>query len=130
MNSGLRKLIRTVLNEEAVICEVKVKIDDPKKRDFVKHLEQMYREGFKELNPSKILGTIGPEQSRFTIELKNGDKLEYIRNVNPAYGIVSINGEQVETITSSRLFTVKMPDIVKSAYFEYQKEKTIPISKT
>jgi hypothetical protein len=80
----------------------------------------MYREGLKELNPTRITGNLGEEESRFKIELENGDVIDFVRNINPAYGIVYINGNIIEEVHSQRLFTTKVPDIIKMAYLAFK----------
>ena len=126
MQYNLRKLIRESIESE-LFCEVRIKIDDVKKRDFTKALGQIYKKALASINPVKILGKIGVESSHssqdasvFEITLANGDVIKAIRNTNPAFGTVLINGVSEYEILSQELFTNKFPDLIRKYYLIYK----------
>lgn len=127
---NLRKIIKLVLEESMLICEVKIDIDDTNKRGFSDQLGQIYKESLKELKPIKIYGRLNislpnsDNASVFIITLSNGDIIQAIRNINPAYGSININnGEKEFFINSQELFSGKFPDIIKKYYLEYKTAK-------
>lgn len=126
---NLRELIKETL-EFALLCEVKIDIDDTKKRGFANQLGQMYKEALKDLKPIKIYGKLGvdsahsnQDSSVFIVTLKNGDKITAIRNTNPAYGRITINKTTEYLVNSQELFTNKFPDLIKKYYLEYKTAK-------
>lgn len=129
MISKIRKIIQLVLEESLLVCEVKVDISDEKKRGFADQLGQMYKESLKELKPVKIYGKLNistptlDNASVFIITLSNGDTIQAVRNTNPAYGNITINGEKEFFIGSQELFSGKFPDIIKKHYLEYKAAK-------
>ena len=123
MSINLRKLIKETI-EFALLCEVKIDIDDIKKRGFADQVGEMYKNALKELRPIKIVGKLGAETpggeaSLFEITLENGDKIRATRHTNPAYGNITINGQEY-FVGSNDLFTNKFPDLIKKYYLEYK----------
>ncbi len=130
MNYKLRKIIKETI-ESSLLCEVKIEIDDVKKRGFASQLGQMYKAALKELKPLKIYGKIGVESahsaedvSTFVITLSNGDVIKAIRNTNPAFGNITVNNNKDFFITSKELFGSKFPDIIKKYYLAYKAAKS------
>lgn len=127
MISNIRKLIRESI-ESTLLCEVKMSIDDEKNRGFADQIGQMYKASLAELKPIRIYGKLGTETpggeaSVFEITLYNGDIIKATRITNPAYAIVSINGEKEYKIHSSELFSNKFPELIKKYYLEYKTAK-------
>lgn len=125
MSSNLRKIIKEVV--ENLLCEVKIDIDDVKKRGFADQLGQMYKVALKDLKPVKIYGKIGvqglhstQDASMFVITLSNGDIIKAFRNTNPAFGNITVNDKDEYFISSKELFSGKFPDIIKKHYLEYK----------
>lgn len=121
---NLRKLIRESI-ETTLLCEVKMDISDEKNRGFANQVGQMYKAALSSLKPTKILGrlsaqTPGGEASVFQITLSNGDVIKALRNTNPAFGTININGNHDITIYSQELFKNKFPDLIKKHYLEYK----------
>jgi len=130
MSSKIRKIVKSVLEESFLICEVKIDIEDTNKRGFADQLGQMYEKSLKELNPIKIYGKLNismpgsDNASIFMITLSNKDVIKAIRNTNPAYGTISINDNEKEyLIASQELFSSPFPDIIKKHYLEYKTAK-------
>lgn len=126
MKYNIRKLIKETIEKE-FLCEVKIDIDDIKKRGFAKEVGNMYKNSLEVLNPISIIGKLGVntnsgEASTFTIALQNGDVIQAHRNTNPAFGVVLINGEEF-FVNSQELFSGKFPDIIKKYYSEYKTAK-------
>lgn len=128
MQYNLRKLIRETI-ETNLLCEVKIDIKDVKQRGFADELGKMYHEALKELKPVKIYGQLGVQSttsafdaSVFEITLANGDKIYALRNTNPAYGTVTIHGQEF-FINSKELFSNKFPELIKKYYLEYKRAK-------
>jgi len=124
MMFNLRKLIRESI-ETTLLCEVKMDISDEKNRGFANQVGQMYKAALSSLKPTKILGrlsaqTPGGEASVFQITLSNGDVIKALRNTNPAFGTININGNHDITIYSQELFKNKFPDLIKKHYLEYK----------
>lgn len=129
MHSKLRKLIRESI-ETSLLCEVKISIDDVKKRGFAEQLGQMYKKSLAALKPLKIIGKIGvqsahsgEDKSLFEITLSNGDSIKAMRNTNPAFGTISVNNGPEQTIYSQELFQNKFPDLIKKYYLAYRTAK-------
>lgn len=121
--SSIRKLIKETI-ELNLLCEVKIDIEDVKKRGFADELGKMYKASLASLKPIKIYGKLGAqtkggEASMFEIILQNGDKIHAVRNTNPAFGNVSINGNDY-FINSQELFSNQFPDLIKKYYLEYK----------
>lgn len=129
MGSNVRKIIKETIEESLLICEIKIDIQDTKKRGFADQLGKMYQESLKKLKPVKIIGKLNvsglgsDNASVFTITLSNGDVINALRNTNPAYGNISINGEKEYFIKSDELFNNKLPDLIKKYYLEYKTAK-------
>jgi hypothetical protein len=126
---NLRKLIKETL-EFALLCEVKIDIEDTKKRGFAQQIGQMYKDALKELKPIKIYGKLGVESahssqdsSLFIITLKNGDVINAFRNTNPAFAKITINKTSEYQINSQELFANKFPELIKKYYLEYKTAK-------
>src|SRR6185369_4179298 len=130
MLSSIRKIVKEVIEESFLLCEVKIDIDDTQKRGFADQLGQMYKESLKELKPVKIYGKLNipipgsDNASVFVITLSNGDVIRAIRNTNPAYGDININDEpKGHLIASQELFNHKFPDLIKKYYLQYKTAK-------
>lgn len=130
MISNIRKIVKKVIEESFLICEIKIDIEDTKKRGFADQLGQMYQKSLKELKPVKIYGKLNislpgsDNASVFIITLANGDVIKAIRNTNPAYGSISINDDKKDFfIASQELFSGPFPDIIKKHYLEYKTAK-------
>jgi len=134
----LENIIRQELNRAFLLCEIKIDIDDHKKRGFADQIGQMYANSLKSFKPISITGKIGMsgdeyknvtqklqirnvssdyDGSYFSITLKNGDIIEVLRNTNPAYAYIILNGVDLAYITDPGiLFRKSMPDLVKQEY--------------
>lgn len=128
MQYNLRQLIKEAIESE-LLCEVKIDITDVKQRGFADELGKMYKQSLKDLKPTKIYGKLGIQSptssydaSSFEITLANGDKIYAFRNTNPAYGTVTIDGQEF-LINSRELFSAKFPDLIKKYYLEYKTAK-------
>lgn len=127
MNSDIRKIIREAI-ESTLLCEVKMDIKDVKDRGFAEELGKMYKTSLSELKPIKIHGKLGIEgpqggdASVFEITLQNGDSILALRNTNPAYGAITINGSEF-FVSSQELFANKFPELIKKYYLEYKTAK-------
>lgn len=122
MSNKIRNIIKEALEESALLCEVKIAIDDEKKRGFAQAIGQQYKESLKDLKPVKIEGRLKLDNdSLFVITLSNGDIIQASKSSNPAYANIIINrGEKEYFINSQELFTNKFPDLVKKYYLEYK----------
>ena len=138
----LENIIREELSKTFLLCEIKIAIDDLKKRGFATQIGQMYADALKAYHPIKITGKIGAmgeeyqsiinklgiraltnegyDGSYFAITLQNGDVIEVFRNTNPAYAMIFLNGSQITTVkNSNELFRQSMPVIVAKYYSEH-----------
>lgn len=137
----LENIIRQELNRIFLLCEVKIDINDLKKRGFADQVGQMYATSLKAFKPIRITGKIGMtgdeykniiqklqiknvssdyDGSYFSITLKNGDVIEVFRNTSPAYAYIILNGVDLAYITDPGvLFRKSMPDLVKQEYSNY-----------
>jgi len=127
MHFNLRKLIKETI-ERALLCEVNIEIDDVKQRGFADQLGQMYKDALADLKPVRIKGKLGikgthADASWFEVTLENGDRINAIRNTNPAYATISISGGEDKLIYSQELFKNKFPDLIKKYYLEYKTAK-------
>jgi len=147
----LENIIRQELNKTFLLCEIKIDIDDMKKRGFADQIGQMYATSLKPFKPVKITGKIGVtgdeyknitqklgiknvssdyDGSYFSITLKNGDVIEMFRNTNPAYAYIILNGVELTYLTDSgALFRKSMPEIVKQEYSNYVLSKNTVVDK-
>lgn len=128
MNYNLRKLIRESIESE-LLCEVRIDIEDVKKRGFADQLGNLYKKILAPIKPLKIYGKLGiksehsdSDASIFKITLVNGDVIQALRNTNPAYGNVSVNGQDF-FINSRELLNIKFPELIKKYYLEYKTAK-------
>ena len=128
MNFTIKKIIRETIESE-FLCEVRIDIQDVKKRGFADALGKLYKDSLAILKPIKILGRLGLESahssddaSKFEITLSNGDIIRTLKNTNPAYGNIIINGQEF-FIGSKELFSNKFPDLIKKYYLEYKTAK-------
>lgn len=119
----MEDILRKIIQEEIsyLLCEINIDVQDSKKRGYGEHLGKIYYNSLKELNPLKITGNLGlsgiyGEVSRFDIELQNGDKISVMRNVNPAFAIIYVNGKQIKEIKSQELMSNKLSDLVNKYY--------------
>jgi hypothetical protein len=134
----LENIVKQELNKAFLLCEIKIAIDDVKKRGFADQIGQMYANSLKAFKPISITGKIGVsgddyknitqklkiknvssdyDGSYFSITLKNGDVIEVFRNTSPAYAYIILNGVDLVYITDpSDLFRKSMPDLVRQEY--------------
>ncbi len=138
----LENIIRQELTKAFLLCEIKIDIDDLKKRGFATQIGQMYADSLKAYHPTSVTGKIGvlgdeynnivkklgirdltnegSDASYFVITLQNGDVIEVFRNTSPAYAVIFLNKNVLATIkNSSELFRTNMPDLVKHYYSEF-----------
>jgi hypothetical protein len=137
----LENIIRQELSKTFLLCEIKIDIDDMKKRGFATQIGQMYATSLKPFNPIKITGKIGItgdeykkitqklgiknvssdyDGSYFSITLRNRDVIDIFRNTSPAYVYIILNGVDLAYITDPGiLFRKSMPEIVKQEYSNY-----------
>lgn len=138
----LENIIRQEISKAFLMCEIKIDIDDLKKRGFATQIGQMYLDVFKSYNPISIKGKIGltgdeyknvinklglnsftsPQHdgSYFILSFKNGDKLEVFRNTNPAYIYIFLNGGKLADIKDpNEIFRTNMAELVKQYYSDY-----------
>jgi len=125
MKGYIRNLIRETIEGSALLCEIKISIDDEKKRGFAQAIGEQYKESLKELKPIKIEGKLSLDDvSKFIVTLSNGDIIYALRNSNPAYANIIINkGEKEFFINSQEMFSNKFPDLIKKYYLEYKTAK-------
>lgn len=146
----LENIIRQELNKAFLLCEIKIDIDDLKKRGFADQVGQLYANSLKPFKPISIIGKIGItgddyekitkklniknissdyDGSYLSITLKNGDVIEIFRNTSPAYAYIILNGMVLTYITDPNvLFRQSMPDLVKQEYLNHvlsEKDKEI-----
>jgi len=134
----IENIIREELSKTFLLCEIKIDIDDMKKRGFATQIGQMYASSLKSFKPVKITGKIGIsgveygeiakklniknissdyDGSYISVTLKNGDIIEVFRNTSPAYAYIILNGVDLAYITDPGvLFRKSMPEIVKQEY--------------
>lgn len=143
----LENIVKQELSKAFLLCEIKIDIDDLKKRGFATQIGQMYANNLKAFQPVNVTGKIGVtsdeynnivnklgiksttnegyDASYFAIKLKNGDVIEVFRNTNPAYAYVFVNGNEIEFITDPNiLFKKNMPEIVKQVYANHVLSKS------
>jgi hypothetical protein len=125
MINVLRYIIKETIEENSILCEVKIDIEDEKKRGFADAIGQQYKDSLKELKPIKIKGKLGIDDiSRFVITLMNGDIIYAIRSVNPAFANININkGAKEIFVNSKEMFSNKFPEIIKKYYLAYKTAK-------
>lgn len=138
----LENIIKQELSKAFLVCEIKIDIDDLKKRGFATQIGQMYADALRAFHPTSITGKVGVtggeydsvvnklkikgvnnegyDASYFSITLENGDVIEVFRNTNPAYAFIFLNGRVLAKINSANeLFRKNMPDLVKQYYSDF-----------
>lgn len=123
----MEDIIRQIIQEELayLLCEINIDVQDEKKRGYGDSLGKIYYNSLKSLNPIKIVGKLGVsgiygESSSFDITIQNGDKLTVVRNVNPAFAIIYVNGKKIKEIKSQELMSNKLPELVNKYYLEFK----------
>lgn len=122
-----KDVIKKIIEEEVayLLCEINIDVQDEKKRGYGESLGKLYYNSLKSLSPLKIIGKLGlsgihGEISKFDVELQNGDKISVMRNVNPAFAIIYVNGKQIKEIKSQELMSNKLPDLVSKYYLDFK----------
>jgi hypothetical protein len=138
----LENIIRQELSKAFLMCEIKIDIDDLKKRGFATQVGQMYADALKAYHPVSITGKVGAmgeeyekiinkigihgylssgyDGSYFVITLENGDVIEVFRNTSPAYAYIILNGQILTIIKDpNELFRQSLPVLVNKYYSDY-----------
>lgn len=112
---NFRKLVIEQINK-IFLKESKVQIKDESKRGFSKHLVVVWEKGLEDMDYNKAIGTIKTDGSILDVYMNNGDKITFVRQMNPAKGGIYVNDKLVKKINSQELFTNKATDLIKNTY--------------